>query len=67
MLIYRYLNSVIDTSKTEKSITLSITIWGYLSRFSANHYAEVTEFIYEQNPLPMGRKQARHVSVRFKG
>ena len=49
------------------SITLSITIWGYLSRFSANHYAEVTEFIYEQNPLPMGRKQARHVSVRFKG
>ena len=34
MLIYRYLNSVIDTSKTEKSITLSITIWGYPSRFS---------------------------------
>ena len=36
MLIYRYLNCVIDTSKTEKSITLSITIWGYPSRFS--HY-----------------------------
>ena len=36
MLIYRYLNGVIDTSKTEKSITLSITIWGYPSRFS--HY-----------------------------
>ena len=26
-LIYSYLNSVIDTSKTEISITLSITIW----------------------------------------
>ena len=36
ILIYRYLNSVTDTSKTEKSITLSITIWGYPSRFS--HY-----------------------------
>ena len=36
ILIYRYLNSVIDTSKTEISITLSITIWGYPSRFS--HY-----------------------------
>lgn len=35
-LIYRCLNSVIDTSKMEKSITLSITIWGYPSRFS--HY-----------------------------
>ena len=34
MLIYRYLNSVIDTSKTEISLTLSITIWGYPSRFS---------------------------------
>ena len=36
ILIYRYLNSVIDTSKMGKSITLSITIWGYPSRFS--HY-----------------------------
>ena len=36
MLIYRHLNSVIDTSKTEISLTLSITIWGYPSRFS--HY-----------------------------
>ena len=36
MLIYRYLNSVIDTSKTEISLTLSLTIWGYPSRFS--HY-----------------------------
>ena len=36
MLIYRYLNSVIDTSKTEISLTLSITIWDYPSRFS--HY-----------------------------
>ena len=36
MLIFRYLNSVIDTSKTEISITLSITIWGYPSRYS--HY-----------------------------
>ena len=33
-LIYSYLNSVIDASKTEISITLSITIWGYPSRFS---------------------------------
>ena len=29
ILIYRHLYGVIDTSKTEKSITLSITIWGY--------------------------------------
>ena len=36
ILIYRYLNGVIDASKTEKSITLSLTIWGYPSRFS--HY-----------------------------
>ena len=36
ILIYRYLNGVIDASKTKKSITLSITIWGYPSRFS--HY-----------------------------
>ena len=36
ILIFRYLNSVIDTSKTEISITLSITIWGYPSRYS--HY-----------------------------
>ena len=36
ILIYRHLNSVIDTSKTEISLTLSITIWGYPSRFS--HY-----------------------------
>ena len=36
ILIYRHLNSVIDTSETEISITLSITIWGYPSRFS--HY-----------------------------
>ena len=36
ILIFDNLNSVIDTSKTEKSITLSITIWGYPSRFS--HY-----------------------------
>ena len=36
ILICRYLNGVIDASKTEKSITLSITIWGYPSRFS--HY-----------------------------
>ena len=34
--IYRYLDNVTDTSKTGKSITLSITIWGYPSRFS--HY-----------------------------
>ena len=36
ILIYRNLNSVTDTSKTEKSITLSLTNWGYPSRFS--HY-----------------------------
>ena len=36
ILIYRHLNSVIDTSKTEISLTLSITIWGYPSRYS--HY-----------------------------
>ena len=36
ILICRYLNGVIDASKTEKSFTLSITIWGYPSRFS--HY-----------------------------
>ena len=36
VLIYRRLCGVIDTSKMEKSITLSITIWGYPSRFS--HY-----------------------------
>lgn len=34
ILIYRYLNSVIDTPKAEVSITLSITIWRYPSRFS---------------------------------
>ena len=36
MLICRYLNGVTDTSETDKTITLSITIWGYPSRFS--HY-----------------------------
>ena len=36
ILIFGHLNSVIDTSKTKKSITLSLTIWGYPSRFS--HY-----------------------------
>ena len=36
MLIYKHLNSVTDTPKTEISITLSITILGYPSRFS--HY-----------------------------
>ena len=35
ILIYRHLNSVIDTSKTEISITLSITNSLHLSRFSA--------------------------------
>ena len=34
LLIYRYFNSVIDTPKTGISITLSLTIWRYPSRFS---------------------------------
>ena len=47
MLIYRHLNSVIDTSKTEKSITLSITIWGYPSRFSHHTLSDTAYYCWK--------------------
>ena len=56
MLIYRYLNSVIDTSKTEKSITLSITIWGYPSRFSHHTLSDTAYFCWNTLTMDGTRK-----------